>query len=291
LTDRFTPNRLRHWALTRVVLEAAALVVTELAILGAFRQLTRSRASPLPEPLAICGQLLMAALLLGAYCLMVRWLERRRVVELDARAMSMQLAVGLLMGMALMAAVYGLLWIAGHASFQAGSGLSGLGVGLSAAFSAAVFEELLFRAVLFRIVEQSFGTTIALLASAALFGAVHGANPGATISSDAAIAVEAGLLLAVAYMLTRNLGLVIGMHTGWNFAEGNLFGAVVSGHSVSHSVMQATLTGSVRLTGGNFGPEASVVAIAVCCLAALVMGRRVVVRGGWLPLVFRPTLP
>lgn len=125
-------------------------------------------------------------------------------------------------------------------------------------FLAAVFEEILFRAVLFRIVEQACGTTTALIGSAAVFGLVHSANPGATAFSDVAIAVEAGLLSAMAYALTRNLWLAIGIHTGWNFAEGNLFGALVSGQRSSHSLIHVTLTGPAPFTGGTFGPEASI---------------------------------
>jgi len=87
--------------------------------------------------------------------------------------------------------------------------------------------------------------------------------------------------------MTRSLWLPIGIHTGWNFAEGNLFGAMVSGTRPSHSLIHSTLTGPVLLTGGDFGPEASVVSIVVCTSLALLFGIRIARRGGWQPRCLR----
>ncbi|HEX3395403.1 MAG TPA: CPBP family intramembrane glutamic endopeptidase [Steroidobacteraceae bacterium] len=279
--------RLRQWALSRILLEAAAIVVTVVVMSRVLDLFIPPAPSPWHAGLAMLRNLIVAGLALVVYRLMVRWLERRRAVELDLRKGSVQFPAGVAMGLALMAAVYGILWAANVASFAPGTGLSGLGAGLVAAFLAGVFEELLFRAVLFRIVEQACGTTIALVVSAAVFGLVHGLNPGATLFSEVAIAVEAGLLLATAYALTRNLWLAIGIHAGWNFAEGNLFGALVSGHRPSHTLIHSTLTGPVALTGGNFGPEASLVSIGVCGSAALVFGLLIARRSGWRPRIFQ----
>ena len=63
----------------------------------------------------------------------------------------------------------------------------------------------------------------------ALFGALHIMNPGATWFSSVAIAVEAGILLGAAYMLTRQLWLSIGIHAAWNFTQGWVFSVPVSG--------------------------------------------------------------
>jgi hypothetical protein len=78
-----------------------------------------------------------------------------------------------------------------------------------------------------------------------------------------AIMVEAGVFLSAAYMLTRRLWLPIGIHAGWNFAQGGIFGVSVSGTGAT-GILQSTLTGPVWLSGGEFGAEASVVAIAIC---------------------------
>jgi hypothetical protein len=125
-----------------------------------------------------------------------------------------------------------------------------------------------------------FGTVVALMVSAGFFGLIHMGNHGATVMSGVAIALEAGLLLAVSYAVVRNLWLPIGLHFGWNFAESGIFGSVVSGNAFK-GLFSTTLTGPDLLTGGKFGPEASVVAVAVCATAALVILVIAIRRGEW----------
>jgi membrane protease YdiL (CAAX protease family) len=119
-----------------------------------------------------------------------------------------------------------------------------------------------------------------MLVSAAFFGGVHIFNPGATLISSAAIAIEAGLLLALAYTATRSLWLPIGLHFAWNFTEGGIFTTQVSGGKVP-GILETTLTGPELLTGGKFGPEASVVAVGVCLTAALIFLIVTLRRGEW----------
>lgn len=142
----------------------------------------------------------------------------------------------------------------------------------------ALVEELLFRGVLFRLIEKMTGTWIALALSALLFGATHIANPHATIFSSLAIALEAGVLLAFAYVLTGSLWFAIGIHWGWNLFEGPIFGTQVSGGDFTATVMHAKMNGPAWLTGGSFGPEAGVVALIVCLAAAIVVGTLAVRR-------------
>jgi len=132
----------------------------------------------------------------------------------------------------------------------------------------ALVEELLFRGILFRWVEEFGGSWAALLITSALFGLAHILNPGATWFSSFSVAVEAGLLLGGAYMLTRTLWMPIGLHAAWNFTQGGIFGVPVSGH-VSHGLVQATLSGPALLSGGAFGLEASVIALIVCTAAGV----------------------
>jgi membrane protease YdiL (CAAX protease family) len=131
------------------------------------------------------------------------------------------------------------------------------------ALSSGFYEELLLRGILFRIIERPLGTWISLTISALVFGAGHLANPGATLFTSAAIAVEAGVLLAGAYMMTRRLWVPIGIHFGWNFAQGGIFGIAVSGNPVV-GWLTTSLEGPKLLSGGSFGAEASIVAVTLC---------------------------
>jgi uncharacterized protein len=85
--------------------------------------------------------------------------------------------------------------------------------------------------LLFRITEQTFGTWVGVAVSAVGFGALHGLNPKASLAASVAIILESGTLLAAAYFATRTLWLPIGLHFGWNFAKGSIFGVRMSGHA------------------------------------------------------------
>jgi hypothetical protein len=82
-------------------------------------------------------------------------------------------------------------------------------------------------------------------------------NPGATVWSSVAIAVEAGLLLGAAYKWSGTLWVPIGIHWAWNFFQGPVFGFAVSGNDTP-SLIKPVIEGPDWLTGGPFGAEASV---------------------------------
>ena len=204
------------------------------------------------------------------YVAYVRAVEQRRVAELSLAGAGAELVRGFVVGVALFSVTMAILRLAGVATITRGDGWHALVVGLGAAVGAALIEETLIRAIFFRIVEESLGSVIALVASAALFGFMHAFNPGATLVSTVAIALEAGVILAAAYLYTRRLWMAIGLHAAWNFTEGGVFGASVSG-GAAHGLFASHFHGATILTGGAFGPEASVVAVVVCLIAGVAL--------------------
>lgn len=141
-----------------------------------------------------------------------------------------------------------------------------------------VLEELLFRGILFRHLEDFGGTWFALALTSALFGVAHIFNDNATVFSSFAIAVEAGILLGGAYMLTRSLWAPIGIHAAWNFTQGEVFDVPVSGNDTTGLVV-AKLSGPEWLSGGAFGLEASVIALVIATAAGLWLVVRAVRAG------------
>ncbi len=146
----------------------------------------------------------------------------------------------------------------------------GLPALLVVGLGAGIGEEIMFRGVLFRIVEEGAGTWAALVVSALFFGAVHIGNPGATVWSSAAIAIEAGLLFGLIYHLTRSLPLCMGLHASWNFMQGTVYGIPVSG-TTADGWLVSQRSGPDWLSGGFFGAEASVVALALCTLVSVAL--------------------
>ena len=141
-----------------------------------------------------------------------------------------------------------------------------------------VLEEVFFRGILFRHLEDFGGSWFALALTSALFGVAHIFNPNATVFSSFAIAVEAGVLLGGAYMLTRSLWAPIGLHTAWNFTQGQVFDVPVSGFDGT-GLVEAKLSGPELLSGGTFGLEASLIAVVIATGAGVWLVVRAVRAG------------
>lgn len=137
------------------------------------------------------------------------------------------------------------------------------------AFTSAIFEEILVRGIIFRILEEKLGSYIALIISAGIFGAMHIANPNSSITAAVGLALQAGLFLAAAYMYTRNLWFPIAIHFAWNFTQAGIYGAAVSGNATNHSLFTTEITGADWYTGGAFGPEGSIQATVFCVIATI----------------------
>ena len=228
----------------------------------------------------LAAALFLSAAMVAAYRWLVHALERRNAEELKLEAAGRGLAVGIASGVVLFGLVYLVLWSLGAATFHGYAGLSGLGRALAVAIASAAGEEIVFRGVVYRLLEERLGSTVALILSAAFFGCAHGANPGATWVSSLAIALEAGILLGLAYVATRSLWVPIGLHFGWNFTEGGIFGAAVSGEH-AQGIIAAPLSGSPLVTGGAFGPEASLAAVAVSLIASALLASWAMRSGAW----------
>jgi uncharacterized protein len=269
---------LKSWKETGLgLLNLAAIILLIVAAQPVFRK-------HLPNGV---GRALLALLVLAAYVAASKWIERRTPSELSVSRLLPEAAAGFAGGLLLFSSVMAILWAAG-VYHPAGRGTaSALARGFGAAFAAGVVEETVFRGLLFRLSSKLLGTWGALLFTAALFGAAHAFNPGATVWSSLTIAIEAGVLLGAAYAATQRLWVPIGLHIAWNFTEGPIFGMSVSGGSMGAGLIRGSLSGPRTLTGGQFGPEASIVAVILCLAAALYFIRRIATQRSAQPPAWR----
>lgn len=241
-------------------------------------------ASPLA---AIAVTIGMAALGFAVYALFVRLVEGRPVSELALPGMGRELGIGLLVGAGLYAASILVLMGLGIYRIAGWNSWTFLIPAMAMALSSGVFEELLFRGALFRIVEEWLGSWVSLAVSSLVFGLVHLINPAATLLGALFISIEAGLLLAAAYMLTRRLWMSMGFHVAWNYTQSAIFSGVVSGGESDPGLIRPVIEGPAALTGGSFGLEASVVAFAFCTTTGVVLLVMAVRRGTIVPPSWR----
>ncbi len=255
--------------LTRILAHPLVLLIVGItmqivmvASLGQFFQHVYS-ALPTSRGAALLADCIVAGGSLGMYWLFMRFVERRPFTDFARADGARELALGMAIGagaMALTVAVIALLGGYRIADIRLPAALIGV---LGISIQSAVMEEIVLRGLIFRLTERWLGSWIALAISAALFGALHLGNDNASPFAALAIAVEAGVLLAALYMLTRRLWAVIGLHFAWNFAQGGIFGIAVSGNAME-GVIDPVITGPALLTGGAFGVEASLPAILIC---------------------------
>ncbi len=222
--------------------------------------------------------LIIAAL--SAYLMVVIKLEHRHPVEFDPRR-STGLIGGIALGSGLVLAAATITWalgglvIHGH---RPASDIPWISEVIMTGIFAGVVEEILFRGLAFRLIEQYLGSWTAVGASALIFGCLHIFAAEATWISAAATIVEAGLLLAMVYLLTRSLWWVIGLHTAWNVVLSNGLGIPVSGN-VNEGLLITQSSGSDLISGGTYGLESSLVTV-VLLTAVAVTGLYVAHRRG-----------
>lgn len=236
-------------------------------------------------PLTLALGVGTAVLALLAYRWIVRRTERRTPTEVARDGAAAGVGRGVLIGTGMFAAVIGFIAVLGGYEVLGWGSASGAVALFGFTAAAVVTEELIFRGILFRIAEGRLGTGLALALTGLLFGLAHLFNPHASLWSSIAIAIQAGGMLGAAYVATRTLWVPIGVHFGWNFGAAAIFGTDVSGTSAPEGVLNGATSGSVALSGGGFGPEASVAAVVAglaLTIAFLWLARR---RG---TLVARP---
>jgi membrane protease YdiL (CAAX protease family) len=195
-----------------------------------------------------------------------RYLDRRTFISLGLhwnRQAIFDLIFGFGLAGFLMALIYSLEWVAGWLKFEGFAwqhlpwysvlfqtliGLLSVGVAVS------WFEELRDRGYLLQNLKDGLNLPWALFISSAMFAGRHLGNPNASWISTLGIFL-AGFFLAYGWVRTHELWISLGLHAGWNFFEGIVFGFPISGFE-SFRIIEQTVSGPEWITGGDFGPEA-----------------------------------
>jgi membrane protease YdiL (CAAX protease family) len=190
------------------------------------------------------------------------------------RQMLMDLVVGFFIPLLLLGLIFFIEWGTGWLKIDATSlqttqgsewilGLMGsLGYFIVIGFQ----EELIFRGYQLHNLIDGLDLSKGLILSSAFFASAHLFNPHASLLSTLGI-FASGLFLAYGWVRTHHLWLPIGLHIGWNFFEGAIFGFPVSGTD-TFRLLTHTVSGPEVLTGGAFGPEAGLILLPALAIGS-----------------------
>lgn len=190
-------------------------------------------------------------------------------------------AAGLLLGGAMVSTVMLVLYLSGCYKVLSASLNIQLLTFLPFFIVAAMREEVMIRGYVFQTLEKAWGTIGAIVISSMMFGFLHlinfesGVPLGEKLYSCTCLTIDAGLIFAVAYLVKRRLWFPFGLHLSWNLFEGPIYGTLVSGLTLSKPFLNATVSGPFFLTGGIFGPEASLVEVAICLVLVAMLWRKI----------------
>ncbi|QUC58703.1 CPBP family intramembrane metalloprotease [Streptomyces sp. A2-16] len=253
----------RSGRLGRIVRTPLGWMLTGMVGVGLLSGLTATGPGPVP--------VLGAAAAVAVYWVVMRRIAKRSTPEIARQRAGREALHGSAVGLGFVLVSVLLITVFGGYSFSwAGNGF--FSVVWSAAMmqaGAAVAEELMFRGLALQALEQLWGSRAAIVITALFFGVAHLGAPGAGMWSALAIALEAGVMLGVAFLWRRSIWFVAGLHFAWNTAE-QLLGIPVSGHTPT-GLFTVDTHGSSLLNGGTFGLEASIVPVLVGLLLTVRM--------------------
>lgn len=200
-----------------------------------------------------------------------RWLDRRSFVSLglsfswDA---ILDLIFGILIAGVMMGFIFFLEWMMGWLTIN---GFGWAEEGLSPLISKSLVtgllfvlvgwtEELLSRGYHLQNLSDGLNRFWGVVLSSLIFAVLHLSNPSFSIPALLGLFFS-GLFFCYAFFQSRGLWLPIGLHIGWNFFEGTVFGFQVSGIEDFPRFLIQTVSGPDIFTGGSFGPEAGLILI------------------------------
>jgi membrane protease YdiL (CAAX protease family) len=258
-------KKILNHPITRIILGLLVCLIVFVATQNISARLLKDTGKELRN---LFKGILASVAVISIYRLFFRWIEKRAITELSAQNVFKNLGLGILIGVTIQCLTIFVIYLNHGFRVIALNPVSFIIIPFTVAFTVAIFEEILIRGIVFRIIEEKLGSYIALLISALIFGALHLFNPNATLVSAICIAIEAGLLLGAAYIYSRSLWLPIAIHFAWNFMQSGVFGAITSGNDNTTSLLKTQISGAKLITGGKFGPEATIQAMIFCLIVA-----------------------
>jgi membrane protease YdiL (CAAX protease family) len=140
--------------------------------------------------------------------------------------------------------------------------------GLADFFTAAVFEEIVFRGYVYFVLLKSGGLYLAIIGSSIVFSTAHLIKHQNVPLLYVFNAFVFGIMVAVCRYMSCSLWLPVGLHFGWNVVSGPIFGLPYSGRNYERGVVVSDVSGPQWLTGGQYSLDAGVLGTVAIIIAA-----------------------
>jgi len=232
-----------------------------------------------------------------------RYTDRRPVADFGlsfSRAWWRDVGVGFIIGGISMSAIFLVLYLAGWVTVEGFAYTNVVGVSFGLAFlgqlfravGTGIFEEILMRAYLFRVIAEGLSSTwinrrkavlISWMVTSAVFGVLHLRSPSATPLVGINI-ILGGLFLGFGMVYTGRIALPIGIHAAWNFFQTSIFGLGSTGRTFNTSLLATETSGPELWAGGSFGPEGGLLVIGAFALGTLLLWSWIRYQSGMLAL-------
>lgn len=213
------------------------------------------------------------------YFLIVKYKEKRSIASIGFKLNKSTLyeyLSGFLIGILLIGIIAILIVITGNGSFEFNKNID---VSFVGPFILVIIgwciqgasEEIMMRGHMMPVLGNRFGPIAGILISSSYFGALHLLNNGISVLAIVNL-ILFGIFASVFAIYKRSLWGVCALHSAWNFAQGNLFGFLVSGIKTNGGqIITTKISEGNIINGGNFGPEGGLITSLILILAILVV--------------------
>jgi CAAX protease family protein len=209
-----------------------------------------------------------AIVLIFGYFILFRFYEKRKITELSTKRFPQRFIGGFVLGVSSLSLVILQLYVMGYYKVLKIDNYSYLFAPFSFLFTAALFEEIFFRLIVYRILEEWLGTFWALLLICITFTIPHLFNNYVSIMAVLTILLFS-FVVSLMYSFTKQLWLPFSFHLGWNFAM-PLYGSTLSGEENPGHIINAKFEGPVLFIGGKFGIEDSIFTVVILIILSII---------------------
>jgi membrane protease YdiL (CAAX protease family) len=265
-------HKILFFFITKIIIGIAAIAGAVVLIESALRPLLEKIKLSDELTNGIVGILESAAAVI-IYFFLFKFYEKREITELNPGTYGRYVKAGFYIGFLLQSSFIFVIFIAGDYTIIQVNPFSYMIPAFTMALTAGFVAEIIIIGIVFRLIEQQFGTAVSLAIMIVLFIIAHSGVKDGNLVSVLSTSIVAGLLLPASYVYTRNLLLPIFLHFAWDFTEPGIYGAINPSISITKSLFDSKISGPRLITGGPLGPQNSIQALIICLVLGFIFLR------------------